>query len=373
MKIAVDARTVYSSHRRGTGKNLVDLYRRLATMRPQWQFVMFHRNASVDDPFADLANVAAKCIEMRGDRYELWEQVRLPLAASRAGANVLHCPANTAPRLSSVPLVVSIHDLIALEPISNASEALAWRRRLTRAARNARAILTPSHYSKRSIVRELQVPAAKITVNHWAPDTACRRVTDSATLDSVRAKYGLDSRREYVFAFGASDPRKNTERIIEAWTGLDPILRARHPLLMVGVEGPALVQFRALAESRAPEGHWSINGFAHESDIPPLLSGAALLCYPSLGEGFGLPVLDAFVCGAPVVTSNTTSLPEVAGDAAALVDPADTTAIRDALRRLLVLPDARAALRARGSRRVSEFSWQRVATTAADVMQASAV
>lgn len=372
MLIAVDARTVYSRQRRGTGKNLVDLYRHLAELRPEWTFVMFHQSAHADDPFAAYSNISARQIDIKGDRFDFWEQIRLPLAARAAGADVLHCPANTAPRLPLVPLVVSIHDLISLESGPDPATARAWRRRLTHAATRARGILTPSHHSKQSIVRELKVPATKITVNHWAPDAACQQVTDEAVLDRVRSKYGLAPGQQHVFAFGASDPRKNTARIVEAWTGLDPALRARFPLLIVGVEGPALDRFRTLAQSRAPEGFWSINGFAEESDIPALLSGAALLCYPSLSEGFGLPILDAFVCEAPVITSNSTSLPEVAGDAAALVDPADTAAIRDALQRLLVSPAARAELRARGTRRVREFSWKRVAGTAADVMKACA-
>lgn len=372
MLIAVDARTVYSRQRRGTGKNLVDLYRHLAQLRPEWTFVMFHQSAHADDPFAAYSNISPRRIDIKGDRFDFWEQIRLPLAARAAGADVLHCPANTAPRLPLVSLVVSIHDLIALESGAHSPVARVWRRRLTRAAKGARAILTPSHHSKESIVRELRVSPVKITVNHWAPDAACAKVSDPAALDRVRCRYGLAPGQEYVFAFGAADPRKNTARIVEAWTGLDPALRARFPLLVVGVEGPALDRFRTLAQSRAPEGFWSINGFAEESEIPGLLSGAALLCYASLSEGFGLPVLDAFVCEVPVITSRTTSLPEVAGDAALLVDPTDTAAIRDALQRLLASPAARAELRARGTRRVREFSWQRVARTAADVMAACA-
>ena len=372
MLIAVDARTVYSGHRRGTGKNLIDLYRHLAAIEPSWQFVMFHDGERRDDPFAGHSNIAAKRLEMRGDRFDLWQQVRLPLAARALGSSVLHCPANTAPALPLVPLLVSIHDVIAVECAANASTARHWRRRLMRAASGARRILTPSHHSKQAIVNELKVSATKITVNPWAPDTACRRVTEVTALDRVRAKYGLRPGQEYVFAFGASDPRKNTVRIIEAWAGLDPVLRAQCPLLVVGVEGPALARFRELAQARAPQDNWSINGFAEEADIPALLSGAALLCYPSLSEGFGLPVLDAFACETPVITSNTTSLPEVAGDAAEVVNPADTASIRDALRRVLTTPAARAELRARGARRVGDFSWQRVARTAADVMQACA-
>jgi glycosyltransferase involved in cell wall biosynthesis len=372
MRVAVDARTIYSRHRRGTGKNLIDLYRHLARLYADWQFVMFHQSADAENPFDGTANVTARYIDIKGDRFDFWQQIRLPLAARAARADVLHCPANTAPQWPLVPMVVSIHDLIAIETAPDASGARVWRRRLAGAATRARGVLTPSHYSKQRIIRELRVPEPKITVNQWAPDESCRKVTDTAVLDRTRHKYGLAAGQEYVFAFGASDPRKNTERIILAWAGLEPNVRAGFPLLMVGLPSDAVTRYRDLARSSAPEGSWSINGFADEGDLPALLSAAAVLCYPSLNEGFGLPVLDAFVCETAVVTSDTTSLPEVAGDAAVLVDPRDVCAITAAIQSVVTRPGVRADLQRRGAERVRQFSWQRVARTAGDVFAACA-
>ena len=112
--------------------------------------------------------------------------------------------------------------------------------------------------------------------------------------------------------------------------------------------------------------------FADEADLPALLSGATALCYPSLSEGFGLPVLDAFACGTPVITSNSTSLPEVAGDAALLVDPADAGAIRAAIEQVSASADLRQSLRERGRRRLEDFSWDRCAHTAAQTLASAA-
>jgi glycosyltransferase involved in cell wall biosynthesis len=175
-----------------------------------------------------------------------------------------------------------------------------------------------------------------------------------------------------VLAFGADDPRKNTVGIIHAWALLDPALRQRCRLLIVGLQPAALVRMRAEADTRIADGTCHLHGFADEADMNALLSGAAALCYPSRSEGFGLPVLDAFVCETPVITSNRTSLPEVAGDAALLVDPDEPAAIAAAIDAIVRDPAVGDRLRRAGSRRVQDFSWERVAQTAAGVLSAAA-
>ncbi|MCK5114616.1 MAG: hypothetical protein KAR11_07640, partial [Phycisphaerae bacterium] len=108
--VCVDARTVYSPNPRGTGKNLVDLYARVAQRRKDLRFVMLHRNGSVSDPFAKIPNVENMCVDIPGDRWNFWENIRLPLTARRLKASLLHCPANTAPKFGKTPLLVTIHD-----------------------------------------------------------------------------------------------------------------------------------------------------------------------------------------------------------------------------------------------------------------------
>ena len=368
MRVVVDARTVYGPIRRGTGKNLVDLYRTMARLRPDWDFYMVHRGGAVDDPFADCPNVSAEAVDMKGDRWNLWEQVRLPLAAVARRASVLHSPANTAPAVPMVPLVMTVHDLIPLEG-GDTEAARAWKANVAAAAQKARRIITPSSFTRTLISERFNVPLDRIVVNHWAPDNGCRRVTDPREIARVRRSYGLGEQERYVFAFGASDARKNTRRVIEAWAGLPSSLRAGLALVVVGLQGSALEDARKQAAALAPEGGWHLFGFAPEADVPALLTAATLLCYPSLSEGFGLPVLDAFICGTPVLTSNTTSLPEVAADAAMLVDPADAAAIRDGIARVAGDASLQQALRTRGYERLQDFSWERCARTAAAALE----
>ena len=357
MRVGVDMRAVYQLRRRGTGKNLLDLYTTLARMQPDWRFVMFHRGRSGDDPFEQFENVESCKIDISGDRLNLWQQIRLPLAARWAGVDVLHCPANRAPRWPIVPMVVTIHDLIPLDSDTGDKAASRWWRNVTRAAKNARRIITPSQFTRENIVNRLHVQSDKVVVNHWAPDRGCQRVTDADRLARIRSQYGLDAGRPYVFGFGAADPRKNTRGILMAWAKLPGAMRQAYQLLLVGIDETAMEPLRTQVQRLGIADSCVLAGFADEADLPVIVSGATAMCYPSLSEGFGLPILDAFVCRTAVLTSSTTSLPEVAGDAAVLVAPDDPAAIADGLMRLLDDEALRAHLVARGAERVETFTW----------------
>jgi glycosyltransferase involved in cell wall biosynthesis len=368
MRIAIDARTVYHPSRRGTGKNLIDLYRGIAKVRPQWHFLMFHQGYGRDNPFADLPNVEPRHIDIKGDRLDLWLQVRLPLAARMARAQVLHCPDQMGPRHPLVPMVVTIHDVVPLEMTPESPRSKAWGRGVAASARKARHIITPSEYSKRQIIERFGICPSKITVNYWAADKRYQKVTDGEQLQRVRIKYGLGSERPYVFAFGAAEPRKNTSRILQAWARLPASLRAEYGLLVVGIQEPARTAFRKQADDLGLQEGCFLHGFADEDDIPALLSGATALCYPSLSEGFGLPVVDAFACDTPVLTSSTTSLPEVAGDAALLIDPQEIEAIRGGLQRLLSERSLRTELIIRARERLKQFTWENCIDSAARIL-----
>ena len=372
MIVAVDARNLYRPRRRGTGKNLLDLYRHLAALRPTWQFILYYQHPAADDPLAGLPNVQPHRIDIPGYRLDLWEKLRLPWAARCLRADVLHCPANTAPRWPGAPLLVTIHDLIPLEAASPSPRERRWARNVAAAARSARVILTPSRYTAEQVRRTFGVSADKVIVNPWAPDTACRRIDDARVLGEVRRRYDIPADRPYVFGFGGVDWHKNTAGILSAWTLLGQPVREGHTLVLVGIEGPVRETFARQAAELGIARGCRLNGFVDEADLPALLSGATALCYPSLREGFGLPILDAFACGTPVLTGNATSLPEVAGEAAVLVDARSPQAIAGALAELLGDVRRRAELVALGRRRLEQFTWQACAARAAEAMERTA-
>jgi glycosyltransferase involved in cell wall biosynthesis len=371
MKLALDAREIYRPRRRGIGKSLTELYRHLARLRPDWRILMFHQVETADDPLAGLPNVQRRRIDIPGYRWDLWQRLRLPMAVRLSGSDVLHCPANTAAAHPGAALVLTIHDLIPLEEAFATPGSRTWGQNVARAARKARRILTPSRYVQERITQVFGVQADKVTVCPWAADPACRRVTDAELLKRLRRKRGIQTYRPYVLGFGGADPRKNTAGILQAWARMPEGVRDACALLLVGIQEPALTVFRRQAQHLGLDGSCFLDEFVEEEEIPALISGATVMCYPSRSEGFGLPILDAFACQTPVLTSNTTSLPEVAGDAAMLVDPEDPKAIAAGLMELLGNDALRADMVARGREQLSRFTWTACAERTAEAIESA--
>ncbi|MBC7811876.1 MAG: glycosyltransferase family 4 protein [Burkholderiales bacterium] len=199
----------------------------------------------------------------------------------------------------------------------------------------------------------------KITVLLSGVDARFQHVTDTDRLSAVRHKYGLDS-RPYIFSLGTVQPRKNYTRLIHTLAQL----RAEGfdlALAIAGGKGWLEDPIYETIRDTHMQPYVHLLGFADEADLPALYSAAECVALPSLYEGFGLPVLEAMACGTPVVTSNISSLPEVAGDAALLIDPRDQEAITDAVRRLISDSQLSADLVARGLERVQQFTWDAAA------------
>ncbi len=367
MRIALDARTVYADQRRGTGRNLVDLYRQLVTIRPDWQLLAYHRREHTT-PVLPPAFARPMRIDMMGDRVDAWQRWRLPFAAWRAGADVLHCPANLCPSWMPLPTIVTIHDLIPLDlPMAQpAGQVRRFEQSVRQAVRHATRIITPSRYTRDRLVNEFAAAAERMMVIPWAPDQSIQ-LQSPDRYESVLPRFGI--RRPYVMHFGAPDQRKNTRRVIEAWSMIDRSLRSDWQLLVVGLDPVSVHQMGKYAMERDSFDSVRLHAFIRDVDMAPLLSGADVLAYPSLSEGFGLPMLDAWVTRTAVLTSNTTSLPEVAGDAAILVDPTDACAIAGGMTKLINGTQLRTDLVAAGRRRLKKYTWQATAERFAFVVE----
>lgn len=224
--------------------------------------------------------------------------------------------------------------------------------------RRARHIVAISTFTKREIVDGCGVPPDRISVIPLAARAAFRPTPDAATLDRLRASHLLPE--HFILAVGTLEPRKNLVRTVEALA----LLRDRglpHHLVLAGMtyfgEGP----LHAAIARHGLEGRVHLRGFVPDEELPALYSLAELFVYPSLYEGFGIPVLEAMACGTPVAASGTTSVPEVAGDAALLFDPTDVAAMADAMARMLEDSALAARLRAAGLARSAQFTWERTA------------
>ena len=301
-----------------------------------------------------------------------WEQVEMVRARHREKIELLHCPYFAAPLFLPARTVVTVHDVITLvmPEYRVRRESRMYSSLVAFTVRRADAIITVSEHSKKDIMRTLQIPEDRIHVIGNAVDSSYRPISDGRMIESVRERYGIGPK--YILYFGGFDVRKNVDRLLEAYAALPPETRAEYQLVIAGrlllMDHPLYPDPRVrIRELGLSEKEVVVTGQIREQDKAPLYSAAALYLFPSLYEGFGMPVLEAMACGATVVTSNLSALPEVAGDAARLVDPYDTRAITEAIGELLESESMRRELRQRALARAQHFSWKRVAQQTLDV------
>jgi glycosyltransferase involved in cell wall biosynthesis len=279
---------------------------------------------------------------------------------------LVHATDHRIPRLKNRPVVATLHDAIALSHL----DGLRYRWKGLRAfvfkqtARWAMQIITVSEHSKKEIVKWFGIPEDKITVTPLGVDEKWHAAVLSEDLARVKAKYELPVR--FFLFVGTLQPRKNVRRIIDAHKSLPPQLRREVPLIIAGRHG-WMCDAEVAELQNCQDGTLRWLQYVPSEDLLPIFKQATALVWPSLNEGFGLPVLEAFAAGLPVVTSNTTSLPEVAGDAALLVDPENTGEIADAMRQMATNDALRSDLRARGQSRAKQFTWDRTARLTIEV------
>lgn len=297
----------------------------------------------------------------------VWEQRTFPAAAKHADANVMHVPHFAPPlRSQGIPSVVTVHDVINFRlPAYRASPTMTlYNQLILRAARATTMIITVSDHSKQDIVEVLGVPEERVRVVREAPAAQYRRITDPQRLRAVRQTYGVGDR--FVLNVGGLDQRKNVAALIGAFAAV--YHQVRDPDLRLFIAGnprrlgtsPLFPDWRPVAASFGILDS-VVCMHVDEEDLPALYSAATCFAFASLYEGFGLTPLEAMACGAPVVCSDRTSLPEVVGSAGILVDPDDPDAFGSAIYRVLTQGPLREDLRARGLARVRQFSWDQVA------------
>ena len=354
MRIGIDARKL---HDFGIGTYIRNLLRQLARMDCQTEFVVLCRPedretvAALGENFRAVVQTAAN--------YSISEQLRIPLALAREGVTLFHAPHYVLPPLVRCRSVVTIHDCIHLMFPQYLPNRLAYSYAQTSirlAARRATRILTVSESSKRDILRFVDTEPDKIDVIYNAYDD--RFAIDPREEDVVRVRERFQLESEFVLYAGNVKPHKNLERLIEAFhlvrkRGLDHL-----KLVMIGDEISKYTALRRAVHHHQLHKYVRFLGYLPEVTLAVMYRLAGVFVFPSLYEGFGLPPLEAMASGTPVVTSNVSSLPEVAGDAAVLVDPYDPRSIADGIYRVLSDEHLRRDLRRKGVARAGMFSWE---------------
>ena len=350
-------------HRRaGLGRYADSLARALLPLLGDELTFFYNREAGIE-PLTGLESVPAATVNLG---YKPWRMLVWLGQVGHVGFNRLvpgvelfHATEHLLLPLRGVPTVLTVHDLIFRRYPAHHKRLNRWYLNATMPlfCRRAGHIIAVSEQSKRDIVEAYSVAPEKITVIYEAADPRfCPQPANTAA--AVRTRYGLPDR--YLLFVGTIEPRKNLARVLAVFERLHA-KRLTDALVIVGKRGWLYDDFFARLEGSPAKQAVIFPGFVPDTDLPAVYAAAQAFAFPSEFEGFGLPVLEAMACGTPVVCSNTSSLPEVAGDAALLVDPLEVDALTDALGRVLRDPALAADLRARGLAQAARFSWARAA------------
>ena len=292
-----------------------------------------------------------------------WENISLPKLFRKDDLDILHLTGFAGPWLTGkVRKITTVNDLIGmiypgnLAPVSR----FYWQRWLPACVKNSRLIIAISEHTKRDIVRLLGIPPDKIKVTYLAANKSFRYISDRQNLHGILKKYGINSK--YILSVGTIEPRKNFALLIRAFAlYLARVKKEEISLVIVGRYGWAYNECLKAAMELGIQRHIIFCDYVDDADLPIIYNMAELFIFPSLYEGFGLPVLEAMCCRAPVICSNTSSLPEVTADAAILIDPLNKLEMANAIENVLSDGDLKKSLSDKAMRQSSRFSWAKTA------------
>jgi len=375
MLIGIDASRSVAQERTGTENYSLNLIRHLLALESDHRYrLYFNRPPFIPPNFGGERGGASalRPCDLRVMSFpRLWTHLRLSWEMARRPPDLLFVPAHVLPIVHPDRSVVTVHDLGYLcypeahRPLDRIYLDLSTRYN----ARAATHLIADSSATKRDLIQRYGTDPNKITVVYPGYDEATfQPVRDEEAIEAIKARYGIAG--DYILFVGTLQPRKNLIRLIEAFASVQGGKYASQlRLVIAGKKGWLYQEIFRRVEELDLRGTVLFPGYIAAGDLPILLSGARLFVFPSLYEGFGLPVLEALACGTPVVCSHTSSLPEVAGDAALLVDPLDVEGLAAALERVLGDEELRAELIERGFEQVRKFSWERCARETLNVLE----
>jgi glycosyltransferase involved in cell wall biosynthesis len=357
VRIAIDASTI--STQGGPRTYVLGLIEALLRIDSCNEYVVFY-----NDPVHLGRFPLAKEVVLPGKNplARLWrEHVLLPLACRSERVDLLHCPKSAIPYFSPCPVVVTLHDLIPLKHPETEKFAaqLYWRLQIPIAARRSSFIITDSEHARREIMESFGCPPEKVQAIMLGFNPLMTHARTVAEGEGVRQKYGLPT--DYLLYVGTIQPRKNLDTLIQAFHQLKSSGPFAGKLVIVGRKGWLYEQLFVRIKELGLESEIIFTGFVPDEELPYIYDSAKAFLYLSLFEGFGLPPLEAMACGVPVITSNTTSIPEVVGDAGITVSPTDVDAVVLALKQVLADPLLAAKMQESGRNRARLFSWESAA------------
>ena len=360
MRIGIEAQRIFRKNKHGMDYVVLQEIRELQKMDTKNEYFVFVAPGE-DICLEDTRNF--HIFEIGGSFYPLWEQVSLPKAVKELDLDMLHCTSNTAPIFCRVPLILTLHDIIFLEPRDKSNKSLyqnmGWfYRRLVvpRILKRCRRIITVSNYEMNNIMTKLNIPRERMAMiyngyNEWFSPIA----------DTTQVYQKYIEKPGYFFFLGNTDPKKNTERTLIAYAKYLEKSEVKRKLLMADLDKQYLNEIVRRNHLEDMMQQVVMPGYIVNSDLPFIYNSAFAFLYTSLRESFGIPLLEAMACGTPVITSNTSSMPEIGGPDAVLVNPEDPDAIAEMMIRLETDDEYYRRQEKIGLVRAEQFSWQQTA------------
>ncbi len=369
MKIGIEAQRIFRQKKHGMDMVALELIRNLQLIDNENDYVIFIKPDVDDTVIRETANF--KIVRLKGGFYPLWEQIALPKAAKKYGCQLLHCTSNTAPVCTSIPLVVTLHDIIYMESsyvkIMRGTGTLyqkfgnAYRKLFVpRIIRKSDKIITVSHFEKNRIGQFFGMAGdQRLTAVYNGVSEHFIPVNDQQVLQRVKEKYHLPD--HFFFFLGNTDPKKNTKGVLKAFSDFLKQTGSSAQLVMLDYDLKELEALLSEIGDKELINRIVLTGYVVNTDLPAIYCQSELFLYPSLRESFGIPMLEAMACGVPVITSNTSSMPEVAGDAALLIDPFKPEEITKAMIQITSDFTLKEDLIRKGIVQAAKFSWKAMA------------
>ncbi len=360
LKIGIEAQRIFRKKKHGMDMVALELIRHLQLIDTKNQYYIFVQNnedCNIIEPSPNF-----KIIKTPSFPYPYWEQILLPQYVKKYNLDILHCTSNTAPLNVKCKLVLTLHDIIYLEKLNFTQGTpyqiignLYRRWNVPKVVKNAEVIITVSNFEKHAIQKHFNYNDAKVKTvyngvgSHFAP------IHNMDILSLIKSKYSLPD--NYIFYLGNTDPKKNVAGVLQALSILKKQGKLNTKLLMLDIDRSFLQQQLSTIGDESLMNNLAFCGYVPNIDLPAIYAQASMFLYPSLRESFGIPLLEAMACGVPVITSNTSSMPEVAANAALLCNPFNASSIADAIMQFQTNTTLAKDLAQQGLYRASQFSW----------------
>jgi glycosyltransferase involved in cell wall biosynthesis len=368
MKIGIEGQRLFRQKKHGMDMVALELIKNLQEIDKVNEYVIFVKPDEDSECLKETENF--KIVELGGGPYPTWEQFALPKAAAEEGCDILHCTSNTAPIRSKVPIMITLHDIIYMESIAIFKKAGTWYQKfgnmyrryvVPRVMKHSKRIITVSWFERKRIADFFKysdddkslVAVYNGVSEHFKP------IEDENELERIKVKYNLPD--EFFFFLGNTDPKKNTIGTLTAYRDFCRQFDRNIPLVMLDYDRSELKKI--LSDIDAPEliDNILLTGYVINTDLPAIYNLCSLFLYPSLRESFGIPMLEAMRCGVAVITSNTSSMPEVSGNAAMIINPHEPKEITDAMLKLMNDEALKQELIQKGFENAAKFSWKNMA------------